>query len=577
MYLSGGPGGAGVFEMIDVMLTVPSLLDRFTVIGFDQRGTGASGLLRCPSVERDPRLRSTAAGEACAKRLGARRAFYTTPDSVEDMEAIRKAAGASRLTLFGISYGTELALAYARAYPQRVERLILDSVVDPDESDAYGLAGFRAMVPTLRSLCRPDCVSDDPAGELAALVAALRAKPLRGIVHTARGRTVRQTVRPVAISDLIYDADYAPALRAGLPAAVRSAQAGDAAPLLRLLRISASFATPSAPADFSAARYATVCEETPLPWPRGTPVSERRAVARAGAAALGPAAFFPFDADVAFADEIELCLRWPDPGQPPRRPGGRYPDVPALLLQGEEDIRTPAEVSAHVATLFPRATRVRVPGVGHAVVGADPSNCGIRQLKRWLDGGRVREPLPARPDRGAGRDGAADVVRRGRAGARRGRERRRRAGAPDGRRAGRDARRSRLRGLPGRLRRRGGRRPARRHAPARQRGPAPRRRGPGGAGRAGDRRGAARRDAGLARDGLLRGARPGRDRARRDAARTARWEARARAARAPAAAAGGAVRRGGAAGGGLRGGDDAGGRAAVVRRRRGLGAGPHPR
>ena len=27
-----------------------------------------------------------------------------------------------------------------------------------------------------------------------------------------------------------------------------------------------------------------------------------------------------------------------------------------------------------------------VPGVGHAVVGADPSNCGIRQLRRWLAG-----------------------------------------------------------------------------------------------------------------------------------------------------------------------------------------------
>ncbi|HYI19197.1 MAG TPA: alpha/beta fold hydrolase, partial [Solirubrobacteraceae bacterium] len=299
MYLSGGPGGAGVFEMIDVMLTVPSLLDRFTVIGFDQRGTGESGLLRCPSVERDERLRSTAAGQKCAERLGERRAFYTTPDSVADMEAIRKAAGADKLTLFGISYGTELALAYARAHPQRVERLILDSVVDPDESDPYGLAGFRAMGPTLRSLCRPDCVADDPAAELAALVASLRAQPLRGVVHTARGRPLRRTVRPVGISDLLYDADYAPALRAGVPAAVRAAANGDAAPLLRLLRISEGFATPSAPADFSAARYATVCEETPLPWPRGTPFPQRPGLARAGAAALGPAAFFPFDAEVA--------------------------------------------------------------------------------------------------------------------------------------------------------------------------------------------------------------------------------------------------------------------------------------
>ena len=73
------------------------------------------------------------------------------------MEAIRKAVGVRKLTLFGISYGTELALAYARAHPDRVDRLILDSAVDPDESDPFGLAGFRAMGPTLASLC-PDAL-----------------------------------------------------------------------------------------------------------------------------------------------------------------------------------------------------------------------------------------------------------------------------------------------------------------------------------------------------------------------------------------------------------------------------------
>ena len=394
MYLSGGPGGAGIIEMVDVLLTVPSLLGRFNVIGFDQRGTGASGLLRCPAIERDGRLRSTSAGERCADRLGARRAFYTTPDSVEDMEAIRKALGVRRLTLFGISYGTTLALAYARAYPQRVERLILDSVADPDDADPYGLAGFRAMPPTLRSLCRLDCVSTDPAADLSALVARLRRTPLRGEVFTAGGKRLREAVRPVAIADLMYDADYLPALRAGIPAAVRAGLAGDAAPLLRLLRISASFAGPSPPADFSAARYAAVCEETPLPWPRGTPWADRLRIARQGAAALGPEAFFPFDAPTAFADEIELCLRWPDPGQPERPAGGGYPDVPALLLQGEEDLRTPPEASARIASLLPRSTRVTVPGVGHAVVGADPSNCGIRQLRRWLAGERVRTRCP---------------------------------------------------------------------------------------------------------------------------------------------------------------------------------------
>ena len=328
MYLSGGPGGAGVFEMIDVLFEVPRLAREYTVLGFDQRGTGRSGLLRCKELERDGRLRSTTAGERCAQRLGPARAFYTTPDSVADMEAIRAAVGAPKLTLFGISYGTQLALAYARAHPTRVERLILDSTADPDESDPFGLAGFRAMAPSLASLCPEECrgISTDPAADVSALTAKLRAAPLSGNVFDERGRRTRRTLRPTAIADLFYDADYNPALRAGIPMAVRAAlDHDDAAPLLQLLAAAATLSRPSDPRDFSAARYATVCEETPLPWPRGTPMPDRFQVARNGALALPPAAFAPFDAEVAYADEIDLCLRWPDPGQPPYPRGGAYP------------------------------------------------------------------------------------------------------------------------------------------------------------------------------------------------------------------------------------------------------------
>jgi pimeloyl-ACP methyl ester carboxylesterase len=400
MYLSGGPGGAGVYEMIDVLFELPELARRYTVIGFDQRGTGASGLLRCRELERDGRLRSTVAAEQCARRLGARRAFYTTPDSVADMEAIRTAVGARKLTLFGISYGTELALAYARAHPDRVDRLILDSVVDPDEDDPFGLAGFRAMGPSLASLCPAGCrgVSADPGADLTALVARLRAAPLRGSWIDRRGRRHRGTLRPIAIADLLYDSDYSPALRAGVPMAVRAAlDNADAAPLLRLLADSRDYSLPSDPRDFSAARYAAVCEETPLPWPRGTALAERLAVARARALALPGSAFAPFDAQVAYADEIDLCLRWPDPGQPPRVSGGAYPAVPALMLQGQEDLRTPPEVSARLATLIPGTRRVTVPGVGHSIIGADPSGCGRRQLLRFVAGKRVRSRCPRVP------------------------------------------------------------------------------------------------------------------------------------------------------------------------------------
>ena len=400
MYLSGGPGGAGVLEMVDVLLTLPRLVRDFDVIGFDQRGTGRSGLLRCPSLERDPRLRSTSAGEECARRIGPKRAFYTTADTVADMEAIRRRVGARKLTLFGISYGTELALAYARAYPARVERLILDSTVDLDDTDPFGLAGFRAMAPTLRALCPDGCagLTADPVADLTALVARLRVTPLRGTWFTAEGERRSGTVTPVALADLMYDADYNPALRAGLPVAVRAAlDHGDAAPLLRLLQASKAFALPSRPREFSAGRYATVCEETPLPWPRGTPLADRFGVARALALTLPPSAFAPFDAEVAYADEIDLCLRWPDPSRPPAATGGALPAVPTLLLQGEEDLRTPPEASARIASLIPGAQRVTVPGVGHAIVGADVSGCGPRQLLRFVAGKPVRARCPRVP------------------------------------------------------------------------------------------------------------------------------------------------------------------------------------
>ena len=62
LYLSGGPGGAGVREFADVLFEVGGLASRYQLISYDQRGTGSSGLLRCRALERDARLRSTRAG-----------------------------------------------------------------------------------------------------------------------------------------------------------------------------------------------------------------------------------------------------------------------------------------------------------------------------------------------------------------------------------------------------------------------------------------------------------------------------------------------------------------------------------
>jgi pimeloyl-ACP methyl ester carboxylesterase len=400
IYLSGGPGDAGVEELLDVVFLAPALARQFDLYGFDQRGTGRSGLLRCPALERDPRLRTTAAGEACGRRLGDRARFYTTAASVEDLEAVRAATGREKVTLLGISYGTKLALAYARAYPQHVERLLLDSVVDPDDADPFTRSAYAAIGPSLRALCPDSCrgVSADPGADLASLSARLRDAPLGGPVYDARGRRSERTLTPLALSDLLFDADYDPALRAGVPAGVRAALHGDAAPLLRLIAAADDLSGLPGPQEFSSARYAASCEETPLPWDPAAPVSQREAQAHARADALGPGALAPFDFGVVRADLIDLCLHWPGAGRFAPTARAAYPAVPTLILQGGEDLRTPPAGSAAVAGAIPGATRVVVPGVGHAVL-SDPSRCGVRALVAFSTGRPVAPTCARVPTR----------------------------------------------------------------------------------------------------------------------------------------------------------------------------------
>ena len=154
------------------------------------------------------------------------------------MEAIRVELGAEKLTLFGISYGTELAIAYARAYPDRVERLILDSVVDPDDPDPFFSVGFRAMGPTLRSLCPDRCrgITADPAADLAQLVAQTRATPLRPFAYDEQGRSHRVTIGPTRAARPDVPVGLPAGAARGVPAAIKAGVGGDGAALARLVR-----------------------------------------------------------------------------------------------------------------------------------------------------------------------------------------------------------------------------------------------------------------------------------------------------------------------------------------------------
>jgi pimeloyl-ACP methyl ester carboxylesterase len=390
--LAGGPGQSATESFNGDALGVVSPAFRHRdLIVFDQRGTGRSGLLRCRALERSNLFDAGRAAGICAGRLGARRFHYTSRDSVEDIETLRLALGLDKIAIYGTSYGVKVALGYALTYPDHVERLVLDSVLEANGPDPFYRPTLEAVPRVLRSLCRSGCSSftSDPLRDLTRLVRRIGAGGLRGRVVDAAGRH-----RPTRLSRgelflMLISGDFDPALRAAFPGAVRAALEGDRTPLLRLGRRSFSLeGEPPPPRLLSTALFtATTCEEMPLPWPRTTPPdpAERRRLAEAAAALIPDSAFLPFDrASLLENDLLQLCDRWPAAPVAPAFGPGPLPDVPVLLLEGEDDLRTPVEGAERVAAQFPQAKLVVAPNTGHSALGSDASGCTERAFAHFF-------------------------------------------------------------------------------------------------------------------------------------------------------------------------------------------------
>ena len=399
LLLAGGPGqpatlAYGGSRSRDSYSDYAEFTPRNDIVAFDGRGTGRSGLLRCPEMERASLIDAGREAALCAERLGARRGFYRTSDSVEDIEALRAELGVERLTLLGVSYGTFVAQAYAARYPDRVERVLIDSVLDVSGWDPFYRDIFRAVPRVLRAVCRSGCdrFTNDPVDDLGRLVQRLSRGSLRGHVTLPNGRRRRSALTRQELFFTLIAGDLDDVARSAFPGAVSSALRGDPAPILRLERRALLSEVGGSPRDFSSGLYAaTTCEEIPFPWTRFSSPADRFAQIAAAAAQIPAAELYPFDtATAAGNDFIRQCRRWPEasPGPASTPPPGALPDIPVLMVSGEVDLRTPVEAARGALADWPNARLLVAPDTGHSTLSADLSGCVPRAARRFLRGGR---------------------------------------------------------------------------------------------------------------------------------------------------------------------------------------------
>ncbi|GAA2350745.1 alpha/beta hydrolase [Saccharopolyspora halophila] len=150
----GGPGGPGVPFAGGLASRLPApVRDSYDLIGFDTRNSGHSTPITCvePKTYWQPPLPdpdSPAAREAnwqrakqyadgCAARAGNYLPHLTTPNNARDLDRIRAALGERRISFLGYSYGTYLGAVYGEMFGRRVDRMILDSSVNPDPSQVW--------------------------------------------------------------------------------------------------------------------------------------------------------------------------------------------------------------------------------------------------------------------------------------------------------------------------------------------------------------------------------------------------------------------------------------------------------
>ncbi|WP_206099644.1 alpha/beta hydrolase [Rheinheimera riviphila] len=154
VYLAGGPGGSGIHTAKGPRYPLfTGLSQHADVIALDQRGTGLSAdMPNCVSKVVVPVTHSKdqqpldepkfsalhqQATQECSQfwqQQGADVLGYTTVQNALDLDDLRQHLGANKLTLWGISYGTHLALAASKIMPERLDKLILASVEGLDQT-----------------------------------------------------------------------------------------------------------------------------------------------------------------------------------------------------------------------------------------------------------------------------------------------------------------------------------------------------------------------------------------------------------------------------------------------------------
>jgi pimeloyl-ACP methyl ester carboxylesterase len=365
VFLAGGPGLSGIDGLRwDVLYPwFASLRQVGDVIALDQRGTGlANPRLDCLETwdlpldrpdSREEILRvAREKAHICAdfwQQQGVDLVGYTTEESADDIEDLRKALGYDALHLYGASYGSHLALATIKRHGASISRAVIAMVEGPDHTMKLP-SNIQHHLEQLNALLKTDPYWQSRIPDLLKLMQSVFEKLEREPVTVSV--TDRHTKEQAEVCVGKFDLQWLTASGLGtqsfiakLPARYYAMAQGDFSWLAsrtlarrrEWIGNAMSYVMDGA-SGVSPERYARIQHEAPQ-------------------TLLGDLINFPFP---------DIATAWNSPDLGPTFRAPFTSEVPALFLSGTLDARTPISNAEEVRAGFPHSSHIVVEGATHS-------------------------------------------------------------------------------------------------------------------------------------------------------------------------------------------------------------------
>lgn len=241
--VAGGPGESGA-SLYPLLKTFRAAFPHYDLMVPDHRGTGFSTRI-CPDEEAigSPGGAALQGAEwaTCMPILGTPRAkAFTITAAARDLSDLMNRYQENKATfLYGVSYGTQLALrTLSVAPPRRLDGVILDSLVPPEGESIWDLSHRSVIVDQVGREILARC---DAAPACATRLGGSAEAAYRDVIDDPAKAALVPGGKPKLFFGALLDI---PPLRARIPDLVAAARAGDAAPLKAAEQDMEAFAAP---------------------------------------------------------------------------------------------------------------------------------------------------------------------------------------------------------------------------------------------------------------------------------------------------------------------------------------------